>query len=295
MQKLVSVVIPTYNRLKYLTECINSITAQTYENLEIIVIDDNSEDGTETYIKNKSDSRIKYFNFGKINNIGRLRNLGIKNSSGEIICFCDDDDIWQPDKMEKQLKLIPEYSVICSNASVIDANGEILKKEILGFNSKQIFEFKDFVLFNPVITSTLMAKKEVFTDTGYFNEEQKFFASEDYELWIRISKTFKFYYIKEKLIKYRFHESSSHNIPKRIKMLNAVKDLLTNYYKTEKEFIIKKNSLTAIYNLHKELLRIYLKKNDLLNILFESLCVVSVFFKKLSFVFKSRRSLLLKS
>ena len=109
--KLISVIIPTFNRVDLLKNAINSVLTQTYSNIEIIVIDDNSNDKTESLIKNLNDNRINYIKNKENLKAPLCRNIGINISRGEFIAFLDDDDIWYPNKLEEQIKLFDNSNV----------------------------------------------------------------------------------------------------------------------------------------------------------------------------------------
>jgi len=107
---LVSVIITTYNRAYCLKKAITSAINQTYDNLEIIVLDDGSTDNTELVVKKISDSRIVYIRHQKNKGIGAARNTGIKNSKGSFIAFLDSDDEYLPEKIEKSLEVFKDSS-----------------------------------------------------------------------------------------------------------------------------------------------------------------------------------------
>lgn len=99
---LVSVIIPTYNRVRTLPAAIDSVLNQTYKNLELIVMDDGSEDGTEQYVRNIADPRIRYRKSERNMGPSAARNNGAKLAAGEYLAFQDSDDEWMPDKLEKR-------------------------------------------------------------------------------------------------------------------------------------------------------------------------------------------------
>lgn len=109
VEPLVSVVIPTYNRANIISNTINSVLNQTYSNLEIVIVDDFSNDNTEDVVKSFNDSRIKYIKHTKNSNGSVARNTGIKSSKGEYIAFLDSDDEWFPEKIDIQLKHILKH------------------------------------------------------------------------------------------------------------------------------------------------------------------------------------------
>ena len=113
----VSVIIPTHNSSRYLDECIISVLNQTYTNLEIIVIDDKSEDDTIQRVKKYKDKRIKLIELDQHEYVSVARNRGIDESTGKYLCFLDSDDYWAVDKVEKQIKFMKEndYTFIFSD------------------------------------------------------------------------------------------------------------------------------------------------------------------------------------
>ena len=107
LEPLVSIIIPTYNRAELLKRAIQSCLDQTYKNIQVVVVDDASEDNTPEIVQRFKDSRIKYIRLPK--NSGRPavpRNIGILNSDGEVIAFLDSDDYFLPEKIEKQVRAL---------------------------------------------------------------------------------------------------------------------------------------------------------------------------------------------
>ena len=108
-QSLVSVVMPTYNHAQYIGEAITSVLNQDYQNLELIIVDNFSEDNTEAIVNGFNDQRIQYYQFANNGIIAASRNYGITKASGEFIAFLDSDDIWKEGKLKKQT----DHRVIC--------------------------------------------------------------------------------------------------------------------------------------------------------------------------------------
>ena len=106
MNELISVVIPTYNRKDKLPACIASVLAQTYPDLEVIVVDDASTDGTELLFDCNIDPRVHYVRYGDNRGACYARNLGAQRAHGSILAFQDSDDLWHPDKLQKQYDLL---------------------------------------------------------------------------------------------------------------------------------------------------------------------------------------------
>ena len=178
----VSVVIPVYNGEKYISEAINSALNQTFEDIEIVVVNDASKDNTEKIIfKNFSDliskGKIKYIK----NEVNKervfSRNLGVKNSSGEYIYFLDYDDKWDTTYIEKTLSYFNEFDILYSfPRSFIDENSKLIRK------SKKNLPNLEKLIFSGNIgyPSASAFKKEAFL--GY---KQEFLMREDWEIYLR--------------------------------------------------------------------------------------------------------------
>ena len=127
---LVSVIIPTRNRVEMLCRAVNSVLSQTFDNLECIVVDDESHDNTEKVINSFEDDRLKYFRHEKNKGASAARNTGIRQSKGGLIAFLDDDDEWIATKLEKQvplLKGLPErFGMVYCWMDYYDANNKLV-------------------------------------------------------------------------------------------------------------------------------------------------------------------------
>lgn len=199
-QPLVSVIITTYNRAHLVCRAIDSVLAQTYKNIEIIVVDDCSIDATSHLISNYGNS-VKYlrniYNMG----VSASRNLGIKTSNGDFVCFLDDDDELFPDKIEKQIELFRKNSAIgvvyCGSVKKNDSetapHPPILKGKI----------FPSVLKGCPNAIHTLLVKRECFLEIGFFDESLSFY--EDLDIWIRLAKKFVFDFVDENLVSYNIH------------------------------------------------------------------------------------------
>ena len=200
----ISVVIPSYNRKEFLKRSIDSAINQTIQPFEIIVVDDGSVDGTETMIK--SDYDFVKFIKQKNKGVSAARNIGIKVSIGEWICFLDSDDEWKKDKLEKQINAMksnPGYKFFHSNEIWIKNGLRINQKKKHKKYGGDIFDkCLDMCRISP---SSVMIDKTVFDEVGNFNED--LVVCEDYELWLRISDKYRVFFIDEPLIiKYGGHQ-----------------------------------------------------------------------------------------
>jgi glycosyltransferase involved in cell wall biosynthesis len=217
-QGKVSIVVTCYNYGKYISDCLNSILKQKYQNYEVIIIDDGSTDNTNemlrTFLENP---KIKYF---KQENMGQAgaKNNGIKNSSGEFIAFLDADDMWADNMLEKELELFSDerVGVVYSTVRFINEKNEDIK---LKRNSKYLIprsgNITKYLLFENFVTfSSSIVRKECLDECGYFDESLK--MGIDWDLWLRVSTKYQFSYVDEPLLIYRIHSTQmSKNLEER--------------------------------------------------------------------------------
>lgn len=188
---LISIVLPTYNRGYVLEKAINSVINQTYDNWELIVVDDASVDNTKDVMGRFSDSRIKYICESQNRGANYCRNLGVNNSKGNYIAFLDSDNYWEKNKLEVQLKEI--------NAAEDDV-AFVFCKEIVCDGLKQYYvPIQDYseeeisnLLFkeNIIDTSTVLIKKACFVQVGGFDEKMP--RIQDWELFFRIINVYRY-------------------------------------------------------------------------------------------------------
>ena len=178
----VSVIIPVYNNSNFIRECIDSVINQTYKNLEILIIDDNSTDNSRDIIDSYKDKRIKKIYFKKNKGAGLARNEGIKKSTGNYICFIDSDDYWVLDKIEKQLKFIKDnnYTFIYSNYIYYKEGKTHIAKVPKELNYTQAI--KNTAIF----TSTVMLNMNVLKKEDIYMPELK--IGQDAATWWQILK-----------------------------------------------------------------------------------------------------------
>src|SRR5438067_9202421 len=188
-----SVIIPTYNRAEFLRLAIISILNQTFQNFEIIVIDDAAQDYTREVVNSLSDKRIRYIRHEENKGVSAARNTGVANSKGGYIAFLDDDDEWFPEKLQKQFDLLeacpPTTGVVYTGILVVEESSrKILAKH---FPKRRGNVFEEILTQNRIAqTSTFFLRKECFEKAGLFDESLDF--GEDHDMWLRISKEFQF-------------------------------------------------------------------------------------------------------
>lgn len=204
----VSVIIPTYNYAKYLPETIDSVLRQTYQDLEIIVIDDGSTDNTKEIIQRyiRSSDKIKYI-LQENKGPAAARNRGIKEAKGEYIAFLDSDDIWVTEKLDIQASYLEQNKDIFFLYAKADVLNEHGKKIGIKPESNQHHEFKKLIFeWGYFPTATVMIRKECFDKVGFFSEDLR--IMEDIHLWIRISRHYKMHGMDQILGIYHRHSNN---------------------------------------------------------------------------------------
>lgn len=207
---MVSVIIPAFNTEKYISQAIESVLNQTYQNFELIVVNDGSTDRTEKVIK-KYFNRISYI-YQTNKGVAAARNVGISASKGEYIAFLDSDDIWLPEKLELQVDYLSTHldtDLVYADYATFDNGGGILEENFA--LSRQLprpsgYIFQELILKCLFQTNTVMLKRQILEKAGLFDE--RFLIGEDYDLWLRISAEHKIGYLPKVLAKYRQHPSS---------------------------------------------------------------------------------------
>lgn len=202
----VSVIIPTSNRATFLKNAIASVLSQTFQDFELIVVDDASRDETVDVVQSFPDTRIKYIRHEKQRGGAAARNTGIISSQFDYLAFLDDDDEWFPEKLARQVALLraspPEVGCIYTGYVTVDRDSG--KKIGQMVPSKRGDLSRELLIGNRLGgTSSILIKRECVDKVGLFDERLPSF--QDYDLWIRISKTFHFEYIKDPLLNYYIH------------------------------------------------------------------------------------------
>lgn len=243
----VSVIIPTYNRAGYLREAIDSVIAQSYRHVEILVVDDGSTDNTRELVHNYT-SNIRYI-YQENKGPSAARNNGIKNANGHFIAFLDSDDLWHPDKLAKQVAAFiknPSLGLLATGYENINTSYEMIKEIVLDDSELKHARRKE-IYKNFFATSSVMVKKTCFDKVGWFNEELHF--AEDWEMWIRILKYYSFDYIPDLLMQYRVHpvKITTHSIQKNIINWRKVIDLHSCNGCFLKDILLKRKRLSWLY------------------------------------------------
>lgn len=201
---MISVMIVTHNRGHLIAGAINSVLRQSFDDLELIIVDDASDDDTEAIVRGFSDPRIRYQKIVKANSIARVRNIALSLAKGKYLTVLDSDDIWcDDDKLLKQFNFLeanPDYVLIGGAAKIIDSSGKELRIEMKPLTDLDIR--RDFLVKNPFFHSSVMYRAGL----GVYNEAIKF--GEDWDLWLRLGKVGKLANLDEVLVKYRVHDDN---------------------------------------------------------------------------------------
>ncbi len=205
---LVSIITPTYNCAKFIGATIESVLNQTYQNFEMIIVDDASKDNTEEVVKSFKDKRIKYIRLSKNSGPAVARNRAMEEAKGKYMAFLDSDDLWKREKLEKQINFIKKnkYKIICSDYEQIDEEGNKLNK---------IIPCKKKVNYNGILLSCPVGNSTVFYDVSKLGKFKvpNIRKRNDDALWLQILKKEEYMYgQKEVLMEYRIrHNSVSSN------------------------------------------------------------------------------------
>ena len=204
----VSVIIPVYNGSNYLSDAINSALSQTYSNLEIIIVNDGSNDNGKTKeIALSYGNKIKYIE-KENGGVSSALNIGIKNMTGEYFSWLSHDDIYYPNKIEESIKFIKnDKQIVYSDYDLLYQN----KSKIIKHKCKKI-KYKYDPLINIDLNGiTMLIKKTHLLEVGLFDEKMKY--SQDYDLWFKLLKKYEFIHIGKSLAISRIHhEQDSNNI-----------------------------------------------------------------------------------
>ena len=194
---LISVIIPTFNRVDVLYRSIYSVLRQTYHDIEIIVVDDGSTDPTRDLVLSIVDDRTMYVQ-QKHSGVSAARNTGISASSGKLIAFLDSDDEWRPDKLERQLELYDgnDYFV-CHTDELWLRDGQVVNQK--NFHKKQGGCFFERALDRCLISpSSVLISRSLLDKAGCFDENLP--AAEDYDLWLRITAFYPVTFVDKPLV-----------------------------------------------------------------------------------------------
>lgn len=248
---LISAVITTHNRKELLLKAIDSVLDQTYKNMECIVIDDASTDGTDKLISDKYDNdTVIYYKFDKSVGGNVARNKGIELAKGEWVAFLDDDDEWFPEKTERQLQMVDSKTgfVYCGLMREVNMDTSTWNKQKI--NNETVFPSGN--LSNAVLThiitntSTMMIKRDLLNQIGGFDVNVRYW--QEYEMSIRILQLTEAAVVREPLVLYRILTNDKQRLSNNINgWENSVKYIENKHAKLFARLNKKEKALRELY------------------------------------------------
>lgn len=204
---LVSVIIPNFNNGQYLSDCILSVIGQTYKNIEIVIVDDCSTDNSKRIILElvSKYKNIKYIINDENKGVSSSRNIGLSLCRGDYVTTLDSDDIYYPNKIFSEMKIISEYLpkdvVAFSSISIVDEKLNFIRKDICNPFVYQGNINKQMAYRCIPFGRDVLYRKAILDDIGYFDESKTLY--EDWEHKLKLSRKYEFYYSGVAGIKYR--------------------------------------------------------------------------------------------
>ena len=241
--KKVSVIIPAYNKAEYTRRTVDSVLAQTYPDVEIVVVDDGSRDNTAAVMQQYGD-RIRFIqktNGGACS----ARNEGARRATGEYITFLDCDDLLVSGKIERCVQYLeqnPQFGFVYTNVYFIDDNDAVIRTYDHP-RSKEGWIAPDLVIGNFICNSSPLIKKEVLDKAGLFDES--IFTPADWDMWLRLSQLAPAGYIAEPLTKYRVTDNYTFN---RLDLARKEEQyMLEKFFKQSTDAVLKRRAFSNFY------------------------------------------------
>ncbi len=235
---MVSVVLPVYNGERFISESIKSILNQSYQNIELIIVNDCSTDKTEEIIKEfeKSDDRIRVIKNSSNLKLPKSLNVGFEQAKGSYYTWTSDDNMYMPNAIETMVSYLkdhPDISMVYSDYTNINEIGDSIDKAEL--------QASKYLLVENVCGASFMYTREIAEEVGKYDEN--LFLAEDYDYWIRISSKGKIVHLPENLYFYRCHQYSLTSKRKELVRIQTYKVLeknfLTLYTQAKKEHLVR--------------------------------------------------------
>jgi glycosyltransferase involved in cell wall biosynthesis len=240
----VTVIIPTFNRALLVIRAIKSVLDQTYQDFEVVVVDDGSSDQTQKVLRDLKDDRIRYFRHEKNRGLCAALNTGIRAAKGSYIAFQDSDDIWLPEKLEAQMKVFedaePKIGLVYTGAWLIYGD----KKTYVPFSwvaQKEGNVHRQLLKSNFVCNPSVVLRKECFEKVGMFEEGLPRFT--DWEFFIRLSRCYDFKYLNKPLVT-AYNDTPGNISSSRARARVALEHILMKHHR---DFEEDKKSMQAHY------------------------------------------------
>lgn len=254
-QPLVSIIMPTYNHAKFIGKAIESALNQTYQNFELVIIDNYSEDETEKIVASYEDNRIVYLKFRNNGIIAVSRNHGIKHSHGDYIAFLDSDDIWLPEKLGKGIRVLESSKntgMVYTRFLTIE--GSTISERV--FPKKGKHEnghiFKSLYVRSFIACSSVIINKSIINQVGVFDTSRELIAVEDTDLWLRIALKYKVKCTDDSpLLLYRIQpQGISHGHVQKLRQSLRIK---WRYRKFVSNYLFWKSTILTLGHISKEM------------------------------------------
>ena len=278
----ISVIIPTYNSEKFIERAVESVLNQTFQDFEIIIVDDFSKDNTVKIIQElqKKDSRIKLLVLEKNSGGPALpKNKGFEISKGEFIAYLDDDDKWiDKDKLKRQVEFLdknPEYALVGTGGIIVEEDSNKIMDYLVPETDDLIR--KSILLKNPFIQSSVVVRKDILNKAGLYLVKE-YINAEDYDLWLRVGLLGKLFNLIEPMTMYMVREGNTSSNSKKYILKNNIhliykyKGKYPNYKKSIgfayfKFFIYKTISLIKNKKLKNKISNFFFKKYRKINLI----------------------------
>lgn len=205
-EPLVSVVMPVYNGERYLRQAVDSILDQNYQNLELIVVDDGSSDGSKALLESYSDERLVLLANPRNLGVVQSRNLGIAVARGSYVALLDCDDVAMPDRLREQISFLehhPEFGMVGSWVEVVDSAG-VPTGEVWRLDAPSETIPMILLLHNYFTQSAVTVRRSCFNALQY----REFGGATDYDLWVRLAAHYRVWNLPQVLVRYRIHQGS---------------------------------------------------------------------------------------
>jgi glycosyltransferase involved in cell wall biosynthesis len=205
---LVTIVIPTWNRLPLVEEAVTSVIAQSYPHWELIVVDDGSTDGTGDRLRALGDSRIRVLSQPHRGHLGQLRNRAAAAGAGELIAFLDSDDIWLPQKLQMQVRALSESDAgwCYAGFEMMDATGRTIPMRTGEFRALSGWIVREVLAYKVAIAMpTLLVRRQLFEAVGGFSKDPRLTTREDHEMNLRLALKAAVVAVPDILVRVRDH------------------------------------------------------------------------------------------
>jgi len=208
---LISIIVPTYNRAEALRLTLRSLLGQTYTNLEVIVVSDAGADHTPAVVASFQDQRLRFIRLEQ--NLGApagVRNRGMREAKGDYIAYCDDDDLWVPEKLERQLPFLEGDGSLLAVASNMVYFPGIYRLGYPMLRHRRLDYDWQLHHYNHICNSSVLMRREVVDYIGYQDTDPGLRAVEDFDYWLRILqyRDDSILVLRQPLVKYRIHPAN---------------------------------------------------------------------------------------